>query len=319
MIHQPATVDLETMNLPELSDRAWEASRSLHGNILTVHVPGMFVVNGRRGRFRAVSITGDRCDLDCEHCKGSLLATMPAANSPQALLDLGMQAWERGDHGMLVTGGCDSAGRLPWADYLPVIRSLKQRTGLVITVHAGQVDRETASALKDAGVNQALVDLIADEETAREVYHLPKGTETVRATLEALALADMEIVPHILFGLYYGKEKGEKDALEILASIPLKQYVVVVIMPKSGTPMADIDPPAPEAVARFLALARMRLPHLKASLGCARPRGRYRQELDLLAVRAGINALALPSDNAIAEAESRGLEVRYRETCCSLG
>jgi len=319
MIHTTPTDRSESMNLPELLERGWEVSRSLHGNTLTVHVPGMFVVNGRRGRFRAVSITGDRCDLECEHCKASLLRTMPAANTPESLMDLGMQAWNRGDHGMLVTGGCDSAGRLPWNDYLPVIRALKDRTGLILTVHAGQVDRETARMLKDAGVDQALVDVIADEETAREVYHLPGGTKTVRNTLDALALAGIEIIPHILFGLYYGREKGERNALEILADVPLKKYAVVVIMPKPGTPMAGIAPPPPEAVARFLALARLRLPKLQASLGCARPRGRYRHELDVLAIRAGINALALPSDQAIAEAEARGLEVRYRETCCSLG
>jgi uncharacterized radical SAM superfamily protein len=163
------------------------------------------------------------------------------------------------------------------------------------------------------------VDVIADDETARQVYHLRDGARTVRKTLDALARAEIEIIPHILFGLYYGREKGEKDALEILADMPLRKYVVVVIMPKTGTPMAGIEPPSPQAVARFIALARLRLPRLQASLGCARPRGRYRHELDVLAVRAGINALALPSDQAIAEAESRGLEVVYRETCCSLG
>lgn len=309
----------EVTNLQELLDRAWAESRSVHGNTLTLHVPGMFVVNGRRGRFRAVSITGDRCDLDCEHCKGSLLKTMPAAVTPEALLSIGLEAWNRGDHGILVTGGCDAAGRLPWHDYLPTISALKAQTGLIVTVHAGQVDGETAAALRDAGVDQALVDVIADEETAERVYHLPDGVLTIQRTLDGLASAGLEIIPHILFGLHYGVEKGEKTALEILADYPLNKYVVVVLMPKSGTPMALVEPPAPETVAEFIALARLRLPKLQASLGCARPRGRYRRQLDVLAVRAGINALALPSDPAIEEAQARGLELVHRETCCSLG
>jgi uncharacterized radical SAM superfamily protein len=94
---------------------------------------------------------------------------------------------------------------------------------------------------------------------------------------------------------------------------------VVVLMPRKGTPMELVEPPAPEDVATFIAHARLRLPKLRASLGCARPRGRYRRQLDVLAIRAGINSLALPSDPAIEEAEARGLQLVHRETCCSLG
>jgi lipoyl synthase len=279
----------------------------------------MFVVNGRRGRFRAVSITGQVCDLACEHCKGYLLKTMPHVETPQDLIRFGAEAAGRGDYGILVTGGCDSGGKLPWPKFLPAIRRLKDETDLKITVHAGQVGLEAASALRDAGVDQALVDVIGDDSTAREVYHLNGGTLTIRRTLDALAAAGLDIVPHVLFGLHYGTERGEAAALTMLKDYPLNQYVVVVIMPAKETPMADVQPPPPERVARFLAKARFELPGLRASLGCARPRGIYSRELDVLAVRAGINALALPSERGLREAEERGLTVLYRETCCSLG
>jgi hypothetical protein len=279
----------------------------------------MFVVNGRRGRYRAVSITGDRCELDCDHCKGTLLKTMPHATDSQALVRLGLEAADRGDFGLLVTGGCDPQGRLPWKDFLPALHSLKAGTNLTITVHSGQVDRQTAEALKDSGVDQALVDVIGDDATAREVYHLPGGVSTIRKTMDSLAEAGLEIVPHVLYGLHYGMERGEQAALEILRQYPLNKYVVVVVVPKKGTPMAEIKVPAPERVAAFIANARLRLPDLIASLGCARPRGHYSRNLDVLAVKAGINSLALPSDPALEEARSRGLEVLHKETCCSLG
>jgi uncharacterized radical SAM superfamily protein len=305
--------------LESLVQEAWHESRRHHGNRLTVHVPGMFIVNGTRGKYRAVSITGSMCDLDCEHCKGTLLETMPHALDPAALVDLGLSAAERGDHGMLVTGGCDRKGRLPWKEYAPAIERLKSQTDLTITVHSGIVDRDTAQTLKAAGVDQALIDVIGDESTVRDVYHLEEGTPAIRRSMDALAHAGLEIIPHILFGLHYGEQRGEETALEFLGDYPLSKYVIVVIMPTRGTPMARISPPEPHDVARFIVKARLRFPELQACLGCARPRGRYGRELDVLGVKAGVNSLALPSEQSLQEAHLRGLDVVYRETCCSLG
>lgn len=306
-------------NLGAYLDSAWDISRAHHGNRLTVHVPGMFMMNGNLGKYQAVSITGDRCDLSCEHCKGSLLKTMPQAPTPDGLLRFGRAAAKRGDYGFLVTGGCDRDGRLPWRDFIPVIKQLKAETGLIITVHAGQVGPDDAAALKNAGVDQALVDLIGDDTTAQEVYHLAEGTRTIRRTMESLATAGLEIVPHVIFGIHYGRERGEHVALEMLKAYPLRKYVVVVLMSAKGTPMERVEPPALETVAAFIARARHELPTLQASLGCARPRGRYRRRLDVLAFRAGINALALPSDELLEEAKARETEVVHRQTCCSLG
>jgi len=310
---------LSNNDLDSLLGQAWALSRERHGYGLSVHVPGMFVFNGARGKYRAVSITGNRCDLDCDHCKGSLLKTMSQAPDGESLIRIGMEAAARGDSGMLITGGCDSRGRLPWKDFLPAIRRLKDETDLTLTVHAGQTDPHIAQGLKQAGVDQALVDVLGDDMTAREVYHLPRGIASIHETMSSLTEAGLEVIPHILFGIYYGRESGERGALEILKEYPLKKYIVVVLMPTSGTPMASVAPPAPETVAKFIARARVELPHLEAGLGCARPRGAYRRDLDLLAVRAGINSLALPSDRAIAEAEARGLQITYEQTCCSLG
>ena len=173
--------------------------------------------------------------------------------------------------------------------------------------------------MKDAGVDQALVDVIGDDDTARDVYHLSNGIESIRRTLDSLAEAALEIIPHIIFGIHYGQQRGEMAALKMLQEYPLKKYVVVVLVPTRGTDMAEIQPPPPEEVALFIARARLEMPNPQASLGCARPRGIYRKTLDVLAVRAGINSIALPSHEALEEAEQKGLEIVYEETCCSLG
>jgi hypothetical protein len=47
-----------------------------------------------------------------------------------------------------------------------------------------------------------------------------------------------------------------------------------------------------------------------------RPKGRYRAELDLLAVRAGLDRIAVPTPGAVREATSLGLRPVWSEECC---
>jgi hypothetical protein len=299
--------------------RAWDISRSIHGYTLLAHIPGMFVVNGVRGRHRAVSITGAACDLSCEHCKGLLLKTMPWAQTPEALKNIAIEARARGDSGLLITGGCDSRGRLPWGRFLETIHWIKKNTGLTITAHPGQVDEAMAVDLKASGVDQALVDIIGDDETANRVCHLPKGAQTIVKTLDALFRAGLEVAPHIVCGLYYGKMKGEHLAIDLLTDYPFRKYIIVVLTPAKGASMEKAQPPLVEDVAQFIADARLKAPRMESGLGCARPRGRYAARLDRLAVIAGVNSIALASDLALDEARSRGLTIERHDNCCSLG
>lgn len=298
--------------------RARELSWQAHGKRLGVYLPGMFVAYGRRGRYPAVSITGAACQLMCDHCSGRLLEPMLEAATPEALLALGRELWAKGQEGILLSGGSDHEGRLPWAGFIEAIAALSVETGLTITAHVGRIDQNTALQLKAAGVRQALIDLVGAESTAREVLHLPDGLAAQEETLAACQAVGLELAPHVILGLDQGEIKGEYRALERLAELAPKRVVFVVFMPLAHTPMAEVNPVEVLEVARFLAHARELMPGALHHLGCARPRGRYRAQLDPLAVRAGINALALPSDAALAEAEKLGIEVFQKDVCCSL-
>jgi len=69
-------------------------------------------------------------------------------------------------------------------------------------------------------------------------------------------------------------------------------------------------------VADIIAEARFKMTGTKISLGCARQRGNSR--LEVLAVDAGVNRMALPSEEAIARAMDYGLDIKYQRTCCSV-
>lgn len=293
-------------------ERSWET----FGKRLTFYVPGMIRCDGVRGRYQAVSITGERCDLQCGHCRGELLRSMPRVETPDALVARCLRLAECGENGVLISGGCDRNGRLPWDAFLSAIREIKERGGLHVSVHSGLVDRSTARRLKEAGVDQALIDVAGDDETYRRVCHVPFGIEEIVSSLEALEDAGLAIVPHVVCGLHFGEIRGERRALEIISNFDVAALVIVSIMKIPGKQDARFGPPRAAAVAEIIAEARLLLPEAPISLGCARQRGN--RDLERLAIDAGVSRMALPSDEAVEHARGHGLEVRFQLTCCSV-
>jgi hypothetical protein len=303
-------------NLDRMLEEARRISWNNRGRRITFFLPGMFILNGQTGNYPALSITGPRCDLRCDHCQGKLLESMIPADDPDVLFEKCLALERTGRCGVLISGGCDRDGCLPWEPFLPAIRAVKEKTRLFISVHAGFIRESDAAGLKQAGVDQALVDVIGDDETLQRVYHVPFGVERIVAGLEALQKAGVPIVPHIVCGIDYGRMRGEQKALDIVAPFKVEQVVVLSLMGIPATPVQRVNPPRAEAVAELIALARFKMPETLISLGCARPRGSRR--LEVLAVDAGVNRMALPSDEAVERARSYGLDIRYQKTCCSV-
>jgi uncharacterized radical SAM superfamily protein len=305
-----------TKSLAERFRKARALSWENHGKEITFYLPGMFTFNGLAGRYPGLSITGKHCDLQCDHCRGLLLRHMIPAETPAALAERCLQLAARGNQGVLISGGCDDRGRLPWNAFLPAIRDVRAQTDLYISVHCGLLDDRTARELKIAGVDQALIDVIGDDTTYRRVCHVPFGVSAIERSLDSLNRSTIPVVPHIVCGLDYGRMGGERAALERIARFHVEQVVVVSLMPARGTPMWGVETPTAEAVAEIIADARLRLPETKIALGCARERGNTR--MDRLAVDAGVNRMALPSEEAVERAKDYGLKIRYQRTCCSV-
>jgi lipoyl synthase len=302
----------DTTKFEEVRRISWENL----GKQITFYVPGMFYCNGVKGRYPGISITGDECALSCDHCGGNILMTMIPATNPHELLEKCMRLEKRGNYGVLLSGGCTQNGKLPWQEFVPVIAQIKQKTDLFISVHSGLVDYGEALALKSAGVDQALIDVIGDNETYRKVYHVPFGVAEIEKSMDALQKANLPTVPHVVCGLDYGRITGEEQALEMISRFSVDQLVIVSLMNVTGTIMEKVTPPDAHLVARIIAKARTLMPETCINLGCARQRGNTLMET--LAIDAGVNRMALPSEEAILRAKFHGLEIRYQKTCCSV-
>jgi len=252
-----------------------------------------------------VSLTGARCELGCAHCGGHYLRHMQPIEAAQV----------EGATSVLVSGGCDTLGRVPVTEHLDEIRTL--RPGRRLNWHVGLIDEHEMQAIAPY-VDVISFDVVGDWETIRDVYGLEAAPADYATTYKMLRRYST-VVPHITVGLRCGALGHERPALDLLAEIGLEALVFIVFMPTPGTRYAACLPPDVEAVAALLAEARLRFPEVSLQLGCMRPRQGYRARLDPLAVRAGVNAIVSPSREGRAAAEELGLEVVETRECCVFG
>ena len=107
------------------------------------------------------------------------------------------------------------------------------------------------------------------------------------------------------------------ESLKIISRYEPSALVIIAFMPLHGTVMEKVEAPPPIAVAKVIAVARLMFPATPLALGCMRPKGNHRIETDTLALKAGVNAVAFPSEEAIKLATSEGYEISFSPCCCS--
>ncbi len=272
-----------------------------------------------RHAWPAVSITGGDCALQCDHCKAKVLAPMIPARTPEALWRVANEQIGQGARGMLLTGGSNRRNEVEYGPFYPVVRRIKDAfPEFRIALHTALTDADGARCMEQAGIDAAMMDVIGAQDTITQVYHLRRGVDDFERTLEALVATRLKVVPHIVLGLHYGRLLGEWSALEIVARHRPDALVLVAAMPFYAPASRPFVTPDPHAVGRFFLDAWRALPDLPLLLGCARPPGRARSQIDAYAVMAGFHGIAHPADGMVELALRLGREVRVTPSCCSI-
>ena len=269
-------------------------------------------------RFPTLSITGDECVLNCKHCGGHYLKHMLSCSSPSVLFRTCSDLAANGARGVLLSGGYNSEGYVPFEPFLDAIERVKRETGLFLNVHTGLMPGWLARELGRAGVDMASVDVIGSDETIKLVLGLERTTRDYQRALKDLSSAIPYVVPHICIGLHAGELKGEREAIEIAAQAKISTLVFLIIVPTINTTFQNISPPEPAAVGELIAEARLRVPDMTLALGCMRPRDAGRVELELAALRSGVDRMEIPSEQTLATARSMGLSIKRLDACCAV-
>ena len=272
-----------------------------------------------KNSFPAFSVTAGACALDCDHCQAKILEPMIPATDP-AMLERKVRdlVLLQDLQGFLLSGGSNKRNEIKYERYFPAIERLKRDfPHLKIAIHSALLDNSRARQMESAGVDTAMMDVIGAQKTIREVYHLNRGVDDFEATLAALCATRMEVVPHIVVGLHYGRVLGEANALDIVARHNVHSLVLVIVMPFYGRDGMFVTPTTSEVGEVFIT-ARQRLDDRPVLLGCARPPGMHKRVTDAYAVMAGLDGIAFPAEGALAVAKAIGRPFTQQHACCSV-
>lgn len=275
----------------------WETRTHRHPPVIRFDRPGATL---------PISLTGTGCALRCAHCNGIYLRHM------HRLEDAAVSACRSA----LISGGCDTSGRVPVTDkQLEQIACLKS-AGIRLNWHLGFIDEASLTRLTPY-IDMVSFDIVGDTETAREVYGLDTSLAECLRTLDMLR-EHVPVVPHLTIGLRAGRLSGEQAVLDALTARDIPALVLLILIPTSGTAFAECALPALGDVLSVFTAARLSLPGAVLYLGCMRPKGAYRQACDALAVRSGLNVIVNPDRTAVSLAKELGLKIVYGDECCAL-
>ncbi len=272
-------------------------------------------------KFPSVSMSGNSCALSCKHCNHTYLNDMQSLTKPDELLNSCRGFADEGAVGFLLSGGCDKNGAmLNLRKLLPVVKLIKKETDLVVKLHTGLVDKELAEDIVAAGVDIASVEVVGSNETIQEIFDFNATVDSYADTLQNLEAAGMPyIVPHVCIGLHYGELKGEFHALEVIKNFCDPSLLVLIIFrPTKGTILEQCKIPSADDVSTVVEKAKELFPEKDVSLGCIRPRARFREEIELAALKAGVTRMEIPSKNTLRCANEMGYTIKKIHACCAL-
>lgn len=257
------------------------------------------------GKFPTISVTGNRCNLNCLHCEGKFLGHMIAVE-PLKLYEFCLELEKEGIKGCLISGGFDSFGKVP----LPydVLSDVKEKTNLILNVHTGLVEKEDVLKIEKGGIDCVSFGFVWDDEITSKVFGLNKTKENYLKSLKLLKRHDINVVPHLCIGLNFGKVQKEFEALMILKELGFKKVVLIIFKSRKGTAMEDVQLDISKAL-EVLKFSRENFKEV--ILGCMRPRTRELEEFALC-----FDGIVAPSKRLRRRALELSLDIEEKYLCC---
>ena len=223
-----------------------------------------------------------------------------------------------GINGILLSGGCDQSGKVPFTHLLGEIKKLTASPDMLINVHTGQIDSADAEELYNLGIRNICLDVVGDRGVIKNVYGL--DIDESGGSLESLKRAGFtDIIPHITVGLDGGKLGHEMKSLDLIKEKLGKpeKLVFLSIIPTEGTVFRDAGAVSIDDIVAIIHTAKDLFPDTELILGCMRPH--YSTDEIIEMIGAGVRGVVNPSYKVEEELVRGGrqLIIKKSTSCCS--
>lgn len=255
---------------------------------------------------KTVSLSGGGCALDCSHCNKHYIKQMDTLDT----------AIPEGTKSFLISGGLKKDGKSFIFDKKKQIRQLREEGKYRFNSHVGFVDPEELDEMAEL-VDYVSFDFVSDSRVIKSVYKLDKTVEQYVEQYKLLS-SKIKTYPHVTIGLDRGEISWEYEAIDILAELGADRIVLNVLIPTPGTEFQFVKVPDLQEVRKVFAHARKAFKDGLVIVGCMRPKGKYRLDMDKMAVEEGVDRIVQPTPHARKLAEERGMQISYFYECCAL-
>ncbi|MFP3064754.1 MAG: radical SAM protein [Sulfolobus sp.] len=261
--------------------------------------------------WKAVSVTGSHCAFNCKHCGRRILYGMEDASTEEKLTKILESTVSEGHKGIVLSGGSTIRGEVPIWKFTSVLKKYKDK--LTYIAHTGVVkSQEIANRFAEAGIKIALLDMVGDDDTIRDILGQPFTVDEYLNSFKYLKNAGILVVPHIIVGLSEKGVESELNALELLKGVKPDAVIVVGLMPLS---ISFPKQAKVEDMIKVLKKARDEY-SVPVMLGCARPRGGEYIKVERFAVDYDIDGIAFPEEDTIEYAKDKR-QLIFNNSCCA--
>jgi hypothetical protein len=259
---------------------------------------------------KSISLTEDKCYLNCNHCNKHYLKNMKTIKDISNL-------YEEGFTSFLISGGYNINYKIPLKENFDELTEFKKTHKIKYNIHTGLVEEKDIETIKFLH-DKVSFDLVGSEKTYKDVYNINKFNESWKS-FDLLLKNEIEVVPHITIGLNRGKISHESEALKRLHDYKEKisEIIFLVFIPTKGSNFQNAIPCKIEEVENIILKAKDLFEDKTLTLGCMHPKGLYRKDLQETLL-GKVNKMVQPLKTTINKAKNEKYEIYYSYECCAL-
>ncbi len=238
---------LEGAQVKEVYDTADRITRETKGNVVNV---------------RAIIEFSNYCKRNCAYCGLNCHNTTLTRYrmAPEEIVATATEAADAGYKTVVLQSGEDSA--FTTDIYCDIIKEIKSKRDIAITLSAGEMPEEAYAAIRAAGCDRYL---LKHETTDFDIYsrlHPDYSLSDRKECLRTLKRLGFETGGGFMIGLPGQTIETIANDLLFIASIPCDMAGIGPFIPHPRTPLKDAASGSTALTRRAVAVARIMMPHI---------------------------------------------------------